>query len=138
MTVGIKVDFLWFSIGTGDFFHSFFSTICINLENGNWGSKFPIIMNALYGGEIEVSNLEEAKKEIEELKEELQELSPKNVVWDAEDLDKMPPWGDNISANITDLSNYFVTSDGKDLLDTLIEAVKQAIIENVALEVKVL
>ncbi|EAH1619706.1 hypothetical protein D4258_13215, partial [Listeria monocytogenes] len=33
MAVGIKVDFLWFSIGTSDFFHSFFSTVCVNLEN---------------------------------------------------------------------------------------------------------
>ncbi|EAH2267933.1 hypothetical protein D4934_14810, partial [Listeria monocytogenes] len=39
MAVGIKVDFLWFSIGTSDFFHSFFSTVCVNLENMNWGSK---------------------------------------------------------------------------------------------------
>ncbi|GAB2022987.1 hypothetical protein RyT2_20610 [Pseudolactococcus yaeyamensis] len=138
MVVGVKVDFLWFSIGTGDFFHSFFSTVCVNLEKGDWGSTFPIIMNDLYSGKIEVLNLEKAKKELEKLKEELQELSPKNVVWDAEDLDKMPPWGDNISDDITNLSNYFVTSDGRDLIDTLIEAVKQAIIENVALEIKAL
>ncbi|MEN2665794.1 Imm70 family immunity protein [Listeria aquatica] len=46
--VGIKVDFLWFSIGDRDFLHSFFSTICINLEEEKWGSKYPIIMTKLY------------------------------------------------------------------------------------------
>lgn len=40
MTVGIKADFLWFPIGTGDFFHSFFSTICVNLEGMSWGKRF--------------------------------------------------------------------------------------------------
>lgn len=36
------------------------------------------------------------------------------VIWDIDDMTKMPPWGKNISKDITDLSNYFVTSDGKD------------------------
>ncbi|MGX7420050.1 Imm70 family immunity protein [Carnobacterium gallinarum] len=64
MTVGIKVDFLWFPIGRSDFFHSFFSTICINLENKQWGNLFPIIMNELYSGEIANENLKSAQKEL--------------------------------------------------------------------------
>ncbi len=31
-----------------------------------------------------------------------------------DDLFKQPPWGKNISNDITNLSNYFVTSDGED------------------------
>ena len=41
MDVGLKVDFLWYPIGDGDFVHSFFSTISCNFEKGNWGSPFP-------------------------------------------------------------------------------------------------
>lgn len=29
---------------------------------------------------------------------------------------KTPPWGNNVAASITDLSYYFVTSDGEDFL----------------------
>jgi len=47
MAVGIIVDFLWFPIGTADFVHSFFSTICFNLEQKKWGSRFPYVMNQL-------------------------------------------------------------------------------------------
>lgn len=44
MAVGLKVKFYWYQIGTGDFLHSFFSTIAYNLENSKWGSKYPFIM----------------------------------------------------------------------------------------------
>ena len=54
MAVGLKVDFLWYSIGQPDFLHSFFSTICVNLENSNWGSCYPILMNELYQGRVSV------------------------------------------------------------------------------------
>lgn len=136
VVVGMKVDFLWYSIGTGDFFHSFFSTICVNLENGNWGSKFPIIMKDLYGGLLENSKLEEAKKEIKIIEEALSKFSPNKVVWDAENLNIMPPWGENISRDVTNLSNYFVTSDGENLIKIIETAINEAILEHVSIEVK--
>ena len=32
MAVGFKVDYYWYQVGTSDFLHAFFSTICIRLE----------------------------------------------------------------------------------------------------------
>ena len=43
-----------------------------------------------------------------------------------EDLSKQPPWGNDISEAITDLSNYFVTSDGEDFLTILFHALEKA------------
>lgn len=68
MSVGIKVDFLWFPIGSGDFLHSFFSTICVNLEDKKWGSKYPTLMKKLYSGRLNTEDLEKAKKELMILK----------------------------------------------------------------------
>lgn len=136
MTVGIKVDFLWFPIGTGDFFHSFFSTVCVNLEDMSWGSRFPILMNEMYQGELPKEKLEIAQKELHEIKLEMGKISPEKVVWDVENLQKSPPWGTNISKEIANLAEYFVTSDGKNLIDILNESISEAIIENVNLEVK--
>jgi hypothetical protein len=50
-----------------------------------------------------------------------------NVIWDIDDLNKPMPWGDNISSDITDLSNYFVTSEGKDLITLFHNAIDKAI-----------
>ena len=35
---------------------------------------------------------------------------------------KAPTWGTNIAKDISDLSNYFVTSTGRDLIDTILDA----------------
>ena len=85
MTVGLKVDLYWYSIGTGDFLHSFFSTICVRLENNVWGSRFPILMNELYSGRLDPQQLEEALRELETIQKELERINPDQVVWDKED-----------------------------------------------------
>lgn len=126
MAVGFKVKFYWYQIGSGDFLHSFFSTVAYNLENKNWGSKFPVIMKKLYQGKIDAENIDLAIDELQQIKTELQKLSPDNVVWDIEDLSKQPPWGTKISEEITDLSNYFVTSDGEDFLTIFSHALNKA------------
>lgn len=136
MAVGFKVKFYWYQIGHGDFLHSFFSTVAYNLENTNWGSRFPVIMNELYQGKIECENIGKALEELRIIKKELQAFSPEKIVWDIEDLSKQPPWGGNISKGITDLSNYFVTSDGNDLLTVFFHALEKAKEVNSEIEIK--
>lgn len=125
MSVGITVEFYWYEIGTGDFLHSFFSTIAYNLENRKWGSKYPIIMNELYNGNLKNKHIDFAIKELDAIARNLKKFSYDNVIWDIEDLTKQPPWGKDISSDITDLSNYFVTSDGEDLITVLRNALEK-------------
>ncbi len=136
MTIGLKVDFLWYPIGTDDFFYSFFSTICVNVENSNWGSKFPILMEDLYQGRLPYHKIDSAISELCMVKENLKFFSPNQVVWDFEDRAKLPPWGSNISEDITNLADYFITSDGKNLISVLMECFKEAKLEKVDIEVK--
>ncbi|MGY3778481.1 immunity 70 family protein [Isobaculum melis] len=125
MTVGIKVDFLWYSIGTGEFFNSFFSTVYVNLENKKWGSRFPLIMKNLYSGTLDIDELNIAKNELSEIKQELFKLAPNKIIWDAKNLQKSPPWGSNISQDIKTLADYFVTSDGENLFSVLDDALNR-------------
>lgn len=136
MAIGLKVDFLWYPIGTGDFVHSFFSTICYNLENKKWGSRFPYLMNDLYQGELSYNNIDNAREELEIIRKELKACSVEKVVWDIEDLSKQPPWGNDISPDIKNLSNYFITCDGEDIFDELIKAFHESQVEqqNIILE----
>jgi len=119
MTVGLKVRSITNEIGTGSFFNAFFSTIHLNLESGEWGERFPIIMKELYQGEISKNDAKKALQELDQITEELAQLPPEKIVWDFEDPKALPPWGNNISEDITDLSNYFVTSTGRDLIETI-------------------
>ena len=126
MAVGFKVGYYWFQVGTSDFLHSFFSTICIRLEHGKWGRVYPKLMGELYQGCLKNQDLNEGLEELRKVRKELKNFSPSDVIWDAEDLSLTPPWENNISSDITDLSNYFVTSDGRDLISVLSEAMNEA------------
>ncbi len=126
MSVGFKVGFFWFEIGTPDFLHCFFSTVAVNLEEGSWGSRFPVIMNELYQGHLEEKNVTGAIKELKTIKKQLKKFSPEKVVWDFENLDLLPPWKNEISSGITDLSNYFVNSDGDDFMTLFMHALEKA------------
>ncbi|PZU79594.1 MAG: hypothetical protein DI529_17435 [Chryseobacterium sp.] len=127
MAVGLRTVPIFYMIGTGSFMHSFFSTIAYRLEDNKWGSKFPNLMNKLYNAEIETTESKWVLDELKVIKQELSKLTPDKVIWDIDDLTKLPPWGDNIAKTITNLSNYFVTSDGKQLLDIFENALQSSI-----------
>lgn len=132
MSVGIRVGNITDEIGSPDFFHAFFSTISVNLEPQGWGSKFPILMKYLYQGGLEAALASDAVAEIKQVRNALKNLPPHRVVWDFEDRSKQPPWGENISPEITSLADYFVTSTGRDLISTLVEALEDAAKNNIA------
>lgn len=127
MAVGLFTDPLFYKIGHGDLLHSFFSTIAYRLENNEWGRRFPFLMNKLYYKGITHEESEIVLRELKMIKEEFKQLSPDRVIWDIENLSKIPPWGRNIANSIKNLSNYFVTSDGINLFETFEKALKASI-----------
>ena len=136
MVVGLSTGLRFFTVGNGDFFNSFFSTIFMRLENGEWGSRFPVIMNNLYQGLVHERDLETLYSELKTVQEELKSFSPNDVIWDFEDLSLTPPWGNDISPDIHNLSHYFITSNGENLFDVLYLAVERSRAAKVTLEVK--
>ena len=126
MSVGFQVSYNWYEIGSADFLYAFFSTVAYNLEKGIWGSKFPVIMKRLYLEELNGKDIDRAIKELKIIKRKLKKFSPDKVVWDIENLEKQPPWGKNISDEISDLSNYFITSDGEDFITIFMHALEKA------------
>ena len=82
-------------------------------------------MNELYQGKLSASKATKVLNDVFEIRKKLKKYPPKDIIWDIKDLKKHPPWGNNISAHIKDLSNYFVTSDGKDLFEVLIDCLNR-------------
>lgn len=126
MAVGLKVKFNWYQIGESELLYPFFSTIAYNLENNIWGSKFPTIMIDLYQGKVDVDKLQFVEQELQTIRNELSLLPVNKLIWNIDDLSKMPPWETNISKDIRNLSDYYVTSDGNNLLDVLFKAINKA------------
>ena len=134
----LTVKYYMYTIGTADFLHSFFSTVCGRLENGKWGSRYPYLMNELYQGMLSAEHLAAGAEELVQIKKNLARFAPNQVIWDIDDRSLTPPWGDNISDDITDLSNYFVTSDGNDFLTVFSAALDKARELNVPLTIRTL
>lgn len=126
MSVGIRVHGIVDLLGAPDFVKAFFSTVSANLEPDGWGSRFPALMGPLYQGELPAERIDEVRSELATIRSELSEHRPSDLVWDIEDRSARPPWGDDISSEITSLGNYFVTMEGKDLFEVLDEALSFA------------
>ena len=125
MTVGLQLGGITDEVGSSEFMHCFFSTVSGNLEPNGWGSRFPVLLKNLYQGQLQEEEAAPALAELELVEKELVQLSPKKVIWDIEDRRKTPPWGARISSDITDLSNYFLTSTGRDLIEMLRECLEE-------------
>lgn len=69
--VCFRVGNISYEIGTASFLYSFFSTVAYRLEKGRWGSRFPIIMNELYQGQLSFEKALVAKQELKQIKKEL-------------------------------------------------------------------
>lgn len=127
MEVAFKVGPMYYEIGAGSFMYSFFSTVAQNLEKGNWGSRFPYLMDKLFNKAlVKNKDIPKLENEVSVIKKEFGKFSPNQVVWDFNDLTKRPPWGNDIADTITNLSNYFVTSDGEDFFDVFYRAINDA------------
>ncbi|MBD0417577.1 immunity 70 family protein [Oryzicola mucosus] len=124
MTIGLKIGATIDEIGSSEFLFAFFSTISANLEKKGWGTRFPVLLNELYSGELPSQRAGTALEELRTVRSELSAIPPDRVVWNYEDRTKGPPWGHDISSDITNMSNYFVTSGGRDLFDVLEEALE--------------
>lgn len=64
-------------------------------------------------------------EELESIEKELSRLPPSKVIWDIEDRAKSPPWGSKISSDIINLSHYFVTSTGREMIPMLRECLEE-------------
>ncbi len=136
MKIYFKVDFIIYEIGSDAFLNAFFSTVAYHLEDKQRGTRFPVFFNKLYRGKVEYQDISDLSEELKTIKKELKKYMPNEIIWDIDNLAATPPWGNNISPDITDLSNYFVTSDGRDLFDVMFQALKDADSEKLDLTIE--
>ena len=135
MGVAFQVGNKFYEVGSSSFLHSFFSTISYHLEPKGWGTQYPNLLIHLYAGKLSWAGARAATEELEEIRTKLSAYRPQDVIWDIEDLSKRPPWGNNISSDITSPANYFVTSDGKDLVDVLLMATRDSLNNKTDIEI---
>lgn len=78
-------------------------------------------MNKLYEGKVAREDAEAASAEISQIQEALAKLPPDQVVWDAEDMTKAPPYGKHIGPHVRSCADYWVTTTGRNLIAEIID-----------------
>jgi hypothetical protein len=125
--VGFKVYTTWIEFGYPDALGSWFDTICIRLEDGKWGSRFPIVMNKLYiddGYGVLYEDIEEFKKELETIHIELSQLPLSDAIWDTKTPDVSAPLDHpNLDWNASDLGGFY-KNQHKNLYDVILRAIE--------------
>src|SRR5262245_37124627 len=121
MGVGLVIGEVAHEIGSADFLKGFFSTISYYLEPGGWGTRYPELMLQLYQGKLDAQQAKSALKDVNEIRKKLGSIKRAKIVWDIDDPDAESPWGASAVPANRDLSNCFITSNGRDLFDVLIE-----------------
>lgn len=122
MALGLLVGEAQWQVGSADLLHAFFSTVSVRLEPLGWGTRFPALLHDLYQGELPVDCVETALSELLLARRELSAMRPSGVVWDADDPEAMPPWGNALTNGAPDLAHCFFTVDGRDLFEVLAAA----------------
>lgn len=139
MTIAFRHGALITEIGIDVVLHSLLSTVAVHLEDGEWGSRFPLIMIKLYQSRLDASDADAALLELRQIQAGLARLEADKVIWDVNDLDRQPPWGDAVAPRITSMANYHTTNTGQCLLDEMFDCVRAlqrtgGVLEVIALE----
>jgi 2,3-bisphosphoglycerate-dependent phosphoglycerate mutase len=121
MTIGFKQGSVITEIGPGGILHSLFSTIAYHLEGGDWGAKYPVVMKKLYSGSLSSQDVKEAYIEMNKIKTGLGKLMPEQIIWDIEDVTKAPPWGRVSPSHVKSMSDYYVTTTGRNLVNEIFD-----------------
>ncbi|UFH59486.1 Imm70 family immunity protein [Sulfurovum mangrovi] len=123
MIVGFKIFGTWIEFGYSETLYSWFSTICYKLEDGKWGSRFPIVMNHLYFDEeagVNYEQIEKFREEIITIKNEFSKLAPADAVWSFEDnILEIPKNMPNINYNTDNLQNFYISNSGQTIFERL-------------------
>lgn len=80
MAISLQLGEAAEEIGSGSFFHCFFSTVSGNLEPAGWGSRFPALLVRLYQGELQQERAGQALHELAQVAYELAALPPNRVI----------------------------------------------------------
>jgi hypothetical protein len=125
--IGLRVRGITTEIGPGGLLHSFCSSVAVHLEQGGWGSVFPVLQNELYDGHVPASHAGALLEELRGVRAGLSKVPPDGLVWDIEDRSAAPPWDAGYGPHITDLAVFYVNTGQRNLIDVLSECAQLSI-----------
>jgi hypothetical protein len=113
-------------LGTQRSVNALGATIAYRLEPQADAQRFPALLTELWRGRLAPSRADAALVELDIVQRELAALPAEKAVWSVSDLRKQSDAGESVNRGARSLAEYFVTPEGRPLLDALREAVQRA------------
>ncbi len=120
----LRVGSQTFDLGPPLIIEGLFATIRYRLEPGGRGTRYPIVMNRLYGGRMAPLDADATSKELHEIDTGLAHLAPDRVVWSISDLRRRDDSGFAVNHAAGTARDYFIAGDGRPLPPLILEAVQ--------------
>jgi 2,3-bisphosphoglycerate-dependent phosphoglycerate mutase len=105
---------------------AFFATVTYRLEPQGRGSRFPIVMNRLYAGGLDESDLLAAGAELDAIAAELRRIHAGKAIGSLDNLEPFSVRAPLVNERAGSLFDYFVAAGGTPLVVALRSAVEQA------------
>lgn len=112
------------SLGGSDTWQTLCSTIYYHLASSE--QQIPHAFEFIKNGHCRNQDCLVTAREFNIVRDLLSQLKPDQIVYDYNNLGKLPPWGDRISPVITSCANYLTTGDGDDLLAEIVKILTYA------------
>ena len=115
-------------VGGSVVLYSLFSTVKIRLN-----CEVDYALDFIKTGECKVSNIKKALEQMKIIQMELREITPREAVYNYENIEEEAPWNNNICEKISSCEELFTTDNGKVLIDELINILEYANKKNVSI-----
>lgn len=96
-----------------------FATISFRLEPDGWATRFPLVLDHVQQGSLDVSLADQALTELSQIEAELKSLPPGRAVWSLNDLRVRNDSKEPVNHSARNLFEYFTARDGTPLLHKL-------------------
>lgn len=111
-------------VGSDIIWNALLSTVYVRLDY--YKDQIPLALQFLQTKHCTAEDALATAIQFNLIRDALSKFKPDKVVFDRFDQTVKAPWGDQISEVITSLSHYFVTQDGKDLLNEIVSILSYA------------
>lgn len=105
-------------VGSEIIWDALISTVFVRLDY--FKDQIPLAMQFLQAKQCAAEHALDTAIQFNLIRDELSKFKPTEVLFDRFDHNKKAPWGDQISKVITSIAHYFVTADGKNLLNEIV------------------
>ena len=122
------------SLGGSETWQTLCSTIRFHLAH--YEKQIPHVFTFIKEGHSNSQDCLSTAREFNLVRDLLSQFEPGQIIYDYNEPEKQPPWGDKISPVITSCANYLTTGNGDDLLAEIVKILTYAAYAKTSVDVK--